>query len=314
MAWRGSIIPFPGLFGEYEGDAREVYQFDAANTLTRLTIHVTDPPDGGTVVVRLWNNEAKAGAEGVAYLEATIADGETFASVTGSVAITESLWQEIVTGVDDDAMNLSGEYEMITASGISTYFTTLGLVKDDLNESGTDTARDTILNALIAGVTRQMQEYMGRDIVQGTATAEKLDGWYDEAIYTEHYPIVTDGIDSLEENGSALTEDTGFESLGPDRPSGRIVRISGGSPVNWSKGRRNIAITYDHGYVSVPDDLVMAATAYVCVKYFDTVQSGKNRRGVAAESVDPNSTASYEKDFWKREVVPVMAPYRKRAA
>jgi hypothetical protein len=310
MAWRGSLQSMPGLLEGYEGTAYKVYDFDAANTLTKLTIRVTDAPSGGTVVVRLHNQEDKLGS----YLEATIADGETFASTTGSVATGSALWQEIVTGVDDDAMNLSGEYEMITASGISVYFTTLAAVKQDLNISGTDAARDAVLNAIIAGVTRQMQNWIGRDIVQGTATAEKHDGWYSEEIFTEHYPIVTDGITALSENGTALVEDTGFESLGPDLPLGRIVRISGGNPINWSVGRRNISITYDHGFTSIPDDLVTAATALVAAKYFETVKSGKSWRGVLSDGIDPNASVSYDKEIWERDVVPVMAPYRRRVA
>jgi hypothetical protein len=185
-------------------------------------------------------------------------------------------------------------------------------VKLDAKIASDDSDRDTVLNSIIAGVTRQMQDWMGREIVQGTATAEKISGHFSDAIYTEHYPLIE--VASLTENDTALVEDTDFEALGPDLPYGKIVRTSGTSPIAWGKGRRNIAITYDHGYVNVPDSLVTAATALVVAKYFETLQSGRGWRGLASKGVDPNATTTYDKEIWARETIPAMTPFRKRLA
>jgi hypothetical protein len=307
MAWRGSFIPIAGALDGYASEVMQVYTFDAANVLTKITFHVTDPPVGGVVTIRV-HDVAAANGE---YEEITIADGELYATADVTMATDAGLWQEI-TVADGDAMNLSGEYEMQTGSGISQYFTTLALVKKDAEIAGTDSDRDTVLNSIIAGVTRQMQDWMGRDIVQGTATAEKIGGHYSDTIYTEHYPIIS--ITSLTENDAALVEDTGFESLGPDLPSGKIVRISGTSPIAWFTGRRNISVTYDHGYANVPDSLVTACTALVVVKYFETLQSGRGWRGLSSKGVDPNASTTYDKEIWQRETIPAMAPFRKRAA
>jgi hypothetical protein len=307
MALRGSFIPVAGALDGYVDDVMQVYTFDAANVLTKITFHVTDPPAGGVVTIRVHDSAAADGE----YEEVTIADGETFVTANVTMATDAGLWQEI-TVADGDAMNLSGEYEMQAGLGVSDYFTTLALVKLDAEIAGTDADRDTVINSIIAGVTRQMQDWMGRDIVQGTAIAEKIGGHHSDSIYTEHYPIIS--ITSLTENDAALVEDTGFESLGPDLPSGKIVRISGSSPIGWSTGRRNISITYDHGYVNVPGSLVTAATALVVAKYFETIQSTRGWRGLASKGVSPNDTTTYDKEIWARETIPAMTPFRRVAA
>ena len=209
-------------------------------------------------------------------------------------------------------MNLSGEYELTTASGVSVFFTTLALVKLDADIGGADADRDTVLNGFIAGVTRQMQDWMDRKIVQTTATNEKLDGWFRDEVFTKHYPIIS--ITSLTENDNTLVEDTDFESLGADLLVGRLVRISGTSSTSWAVGRRNIKTTYVHGYAAVPDSLITAATALVVAKYFETVQSGKGWRGLLSKGVDPNAATTYDKAIWERETIPAMRPYRQAHA
>lgn len=305
MARFGSAVVMPGLLTGFVDLVYEVYQFNAPNTLTSATFRVTDAPSGGSVTIELHNQEDLAGQS----ITVTIADGETFGTATGSVAITASLWQ-VITAESGAAMNLSGEYETSSASGVTDFFTTLALVKLDANISGTDADadRDSVLNSMIAGVTRMMQDWMGRDIIEGT-TIEKIDGHGDDAIYTNEYPILT--IAALTESGNSLVENTDFESADGDLDLGQIIRLSSGDPVPWPKGRRNITVTYTHGYSVVPSSLVDAATALVVAKYFETVQSGKGWRGLASKGVDPSSSASYDKLIWERETIPAMQPFRK---
>lgn len=304
MPWIGTLVTMPGSLTGFEGTIYQVRTFSVANTLTNVTIRVTDAPSGGTVVVRLHDQ-----ADGLGnYLQCTIADGETFATASGSVSIGAGLWQEIVTGVDDDAMNLSGEYTMGAASGIVDYFTTLAAVKLDADIAGTDADRDTVITSIMAGVTREMQDWMQRDILQGTTT-EKIDGSGYDTICTTHYPITA--ITSLTEGGTALVENTDFESVDADLETGNIIRLSGGDPAAWALGRRNIAITYDHGYVTVPESLEQACRAMTVARYFDTVQSGKGWRGLTSKGVDPTTATGYDKEIWQREVIPAMKPYKR---
>jgi len=305
MAWIGSCAPIAGSLSGFAGVITKIRDFDAANTVTNVVWRVGIAPDAGTVVMRLHDQDDGLGN----YLEATIADGEYYISQDGTLSTTDGLWQEVVSA-DNNAMNLSGDYIMQSLSGITDYFTTLARVKQDLNESGVDTDRDTVITSMIAGVTRRMQDWMSRDIVQGTTT-EKLSGHSRGALHVTHYPITT--ITSLSEASTDLTEGTDFESIGPDLTAGEIFRLSGGEQSKWAFGRRNVAITYDHGYTSVPESLENAATALVVVKWFETVQSAKGWRGMSSKGVDPAASTAYDKDVWLREVIPAMAPYRRAA-
>ena len=307
MAWRGTFVTVPGLLTGFVGTIQQVYAFDAANTLTKITWRVTDAPSGGTVTLRVHDQ-----ADGLGNFEdVVIADGTTFSTADVSMVTGAGLWQE-VQAESGAAMNLSGEYEMVTGDGITQNFTTLAAVKLDAKIAGTDPDRDSVLNAMISGVTGMMQDWMERDIVQGTVTSEKIDGDGSDSVFTKKFPLLE--ITTLTEDAAALVENTDFESVGPDLDEGRIVRISGTDAIAWSRGRRNIVTTYDHGYVTVPAALVTAATSLVVAKYFETVQSGKSWRGLSSKGVDPNASVSYDKDIWTRETIPAMKRFRRMGA
>ncbi len=149
-----------------------VAYFAAANTLERVSFRVTDPPSGGSVTIEL-NTESDGSGDSIS---ATIADGTDFITATGSVAIAEgSLLYQRVTAESGSAMNLSGEYEVTQSSGVSTMLTTLARVKADLDISSVDAPRDALLTHIIAGVSKQMQDWINRPIVETTATGDQLD-------------------------------------------------------------------------------------------------------------------------------------------
>jgi hypothetical protein len=309
MSWRGATQPITGLISAPVA-ASQVNAFSVENILNEMTFRLSDPPGtGNSITVRLQNNEAGDDLTE----ELTLSDLETFKQSLSLTMSVGTLWLEVsaVTG-SPTAMNLSGEYVMNSVTGVTDEFTTLEKVKYDAKITGADANRDTVLLQMIAGVTAQMQGWMGRSIVQGTATAEKVSPFYDDEIHVEHYPIIE--IASLEENGTALVADTDYEANGDDIRSGRIVRISGGYPSRWLAGRRTVEITYDYGYVTVPEDLVTHATALVVAKFHETVQSGKSWRGLLSKGVDPNSSTTFDKDIWTRETIPAMQPFRRRVA
>jgi hypothetical protein len=304
MPWRGSFVPIPGLLTGFVSVITEVYQFDLPNALSKVTWRVLDAPAGGTVVLRAHDSAAGDGD----FITATIADGENFVTVTPPIPLPTGvgLWQE-VESESGAAMSLSGEYEMASASGISVFFTDLATVKRDAKITDTVADRDLVLNHYIEGVTRAMQDWMGRDIVQGTVVAEKIDGDGFDTVNTRHWPIIS--ITSLDEDGVALVEDTDFEITENDKADGLVVRISGTATQNWLAGRRNIKLTYDHGFIAVPPSLVQAATALVVAKFFETRQSGQAWRGLTTKGVDPNAATNYDKEIWIRETVPAMKPF-----
>jgi hypothetical protein len=306
MGDRGATPPIPGLLTGFVDTGLPVAYFVNATSLTRASFRVTDAPSGGSVTVELNTESDGSGANKI---EVTITDGTNFATVTGSVTIAAGGYlYQIVTAESGDAMNLSGEYEVESASGATAFLTSLAHVKLDAKIAGTDADRDTVLTQLIQGVSAQMQSWMGRQIVQATATDEKIDSTGSSVVQTRHYPIIS--ISSLTEAGTALAEDTGFEIEEQDKERGQIERISGDSPIGWVRGRRVVKVTYIHGYAAVPDDLVSAATALVVQRFNDTKQ-GKGWRGLASKGVDPNASVSFDKEIWLRETIPAMAPYRR---
>ncbi len=314
MGDRGATPPIGGALDGFTGPVipLQVAYFAESNRLTAVSLRLNDPASGGTVVVEL-NTASDGSGSGITV---TIADGDRWARVTGSVDIAAggALHQRItsVGGTAYTAGGLSGEYEVERSSGVTTLLSTLALVKLDANISGTDADRDSVINTMIAGVSKRMQDYMDRPIVQTTATDEKLDSDGDVVVQTRHYPIIS--VSALTENAVALVEDTDFELNEEDLARGQIVRISGDYLRAWARGRRIVKLTYVHGYAAVPDSLVTAATDLVVLKYFETVQSGKAWRGLSGKGVDPGATGTYDKDIWTRETVPTMAPYRRMVA
>lgn len=309
MSERASTPPIPGLLSGFVGPVvpLTVAYFASANTLERVSFRVTDPPSGGTVTVEL-NTESDG--SGTNKIEVTIADGDDFATATGSVAIAAGgyLYQRI-TAQSGSAMGLSGEYEVTQSSGVTTMLTTLARVKADLDITSVDATRDALLTQLITGVSKRMQDWMDRPIVEGTATDERIDSAGSCTIQTRHYPIIA--VSSLTESEDALVEDTDFEMKEYELEAGQIVRIASGSPISWPRGSRIVTATYSHGYAAVPDSLVNAATSLAVLAWNETVKSGKSWRGLLSKGVDPASSVSFDKDTWTRETVPVMAPYRR---
>lgn len=309
MSDRGATPPIPGLLTSFVDVAQTVAYFDSDNTLTRASFRVTDAPSSGSVTVEL-NTESDGTGDGI---EVTITDGTTFATATGSVSIPAgSYLYQIVTAESGAAMSLSGEYEIESASGYSTSMTTLARVWRELNITSADASRDLLINDLIAGVSRQMQDWIGRPIVQSTITDERIDSDGGDTIQTHEYPIIS--VTTLTEGTEALVEDTDFELQARDLDRGQIVRISGTDPIGWQRGRRVVNVTYVTGYAAVPPSLVDAATALVTVRYNETKKSGSGWRGLASKGVDPASSTAYDKELWTRETIPAMQPYRRQVA
>ena len=309
MSERAATPPIPGGLTGFVTPSvvpLTVAYFASANTLERVTFRVTDKPSGGSVTVEL-NTAADGTGDGI---EAPILDGTAFITRTGSVAIAaDSHLYLRVTAESGAAMNLSGEYEVTQSSGVSTMLTSLARVKADLDITTVDATRDALLTQIIQGASVQMQDWMSRPIVETTTTGERLDSDGSDTVQTRGYPIIS--VSALTEDDDALVEDTDYEMTEYDLEAGQIIRISGGRPMSWVRGRRVVTLTYTHGYAAVPSSLVDAATALTIVRYFETGKSERGRRGLNSKDVEPGATASYDKDVWDRETIPAMRPYRR---
>ncbi len=174
-----------------------------------------------------------------------------------------------------------------------------------------DYEHDELLGELIVQVSEGMTGRRGfnHPILKTTATAEKLDSIGDTKIYTRYSPVIS--ITTLTENLSELVEDTDFECLAPDKPTGRITRISGGLPAAWARGSRIIAITYKHGYAAVPGDIERACIKQVVHEWKQSKASGAGRLGLTAKAMETGGSLAFERDGWLPSVQDVINHYRR---
>lgn len=300
----GDRVPLPSIAGLLSGFmAVDLFagHFAEPARIVGFQPAVTDAPSGGSVSVDL-RTATGGGGSG---LSATIADGDTFPTtpVTGSIEVAggTDLYLRI-TDASGSAMNLYGNFEVAAAAGAVTALTTLSLVKDYCNVAGTDD--DAMLNRIISAVSLKMQNYMRRAIVEESITGEKHgDGSLGFALELARYPFDESSV-AITLDGTVL-DATDYDA---DESAGLVYYTpSDGDPVLWPAGRRNVSITYDSGFASVPADIEHAATVQAAWEFKRTRRLGDRT------SVVGDNTATFLIDAWAPDVVPVLDMYRRRS-
>ncbi len=298
-------VPLPTIAGGLSGFVSvdlEAGYFPTAATLVGFQPVVTDAPSGGSVSVDL-RTATGGGGSG---LSATIPDGARVpaAPVTGSIEIAAGTTLYLrVTAESGAAMNLSGQYLVEGESTAFAALTTLSRVKEYRNTTGTDS--DTFLAQLIAAVSRKMQNYMRRRIVQESITDEMHDaGGRSDTLQLDGYPVASV---SIELDGTAVdSADFAVESN-----VGHVIYAPSGTPAAWPSGRRHISADYTTGYAQIPDDLVHAATVQVVWEFKRSGHTGSGRLGERSQVIDAGGQATYLIDAWAPDVLPVMSLYRR---
>ena len=301
MGDRVPISTIPGLITPWVDEVQALvpatgYGYTVTNVyLVRNGYDVT-----GTVVVELSN--------GTDTEELTIPDNT--ATVTNDISLAVGYDEALtltVTATDAVSENLRGWVEVVGESTVTTALTTLTRVKYFLGLLTND--ENVILNQLIASVSEEIQRWLGRRIILETETNEPVDSIGRNLIALRHRPIYL--ISSVTENGTALVEDTDFESVGDDKEAGLLARISGGYPSTWASGRRVVKVTYVHGYLTVPDELQQAATELVAFDFLNSQPGGK-RFGMTQKVLDSGGTSSYRSrdEVWA-DNMKRLAPHRR---
>jgi len=253
MSDRVPICTIPGLVSPLVDVDVMIAPANVAMLITRVFLQRTDN-GAGDVVTASVRNATAGGGEGISVTLASTEDEQT---ATGSITVeaTEPVYLR-VSAADANSQNLRGWFEVDGAAGVTSALTTLARVKQflDITASGDD----DLINNLIASVSAEVQGWLDRAIIQATATDERLDSIGDSKLHTHYFPIIS--VSSLTENGSALVEDTGFETKEWDKLAGCLVRTSGGYPAAWAVGSRVVTLTYSHGYATVPAGITQAAT------------------------------------------------------
>lgn len=277
----------------------------ASYSVDSLFLRTTD--DTTDDLVASIRNATGGGGDGLA---CTIADGEESGVSSGSaitVDVDESLYIRVTAG-NALRMNLSGWFQIEGPPGVTALLTSLLRVKTYWGISGTDD--DTLIYSLILEVSGRIQNWVGDDILQTTATAEKHTlPLGDHILQLNHRPIVS--IASITEAGTALVEDTDFECGEAEKKLGQVIRISGGYPASWNTGERRISATYDHGFATVPEEIAEAATRLATSRYLLT-KPGGGRLALRGSSHDPGGAGEYmaPEEVWQ-EMLPQLVPFKR---
>lgn len=304
MSDRVPICTIPGLVSALVDTDVMVAPADVAKLVTRVFLQRTDNGVGDVVTAALHNATGGGGDS----ISVTLASTEDEQVATGSMTVeaSEALYLR-VSAADANSQNLRGWFEVDGAAGVTSALTNLARVEQFLDA---DTGDDDLINNLIAAVSGEIQGWLGRQIIQATATDERLDSIGDTRLHTRYYPIIS--ITSLTEDGSALTEDTDFECKEQDKRSGCIVRLCGSDAVGWNVGTRNVTVTYSHGYATVPDAITQAATELVVFDYYQSPASSQARFGKGGKALDAGGSTEYRtrEEIWDA-IKPRIAHHRR---
>lgn len=179
-------------------------------------------------------------------------------------------------------------------------------VKDYLKV--TDTSQDTILTYFINEVSRFINTYCGRQLVQKSYT-EYYDGDGTDELLLKHYPIITltSVYDDSLRTWAAATQVPAADIL-TYKDEGRIrVWNNTGS---FSKGKANIRVIYDAGYAaaSVPYDLQLAAKRLIAGQW---MRQQHKQHDILTTSVRDQTTTFQITDL-PPIVKAVLSEYRRR--
>lgn len=191
----------------------------------------------------------------------------------------------------------------------------LAFVKQHAGISVSDTAHDDLLTEIIEGVSSLFASVVGEPL-ELTTTERWLDARCSARLVLPFGPI--NAIDTIEEDGVALTEDDDF------RWAGWIVtRVSGDAPLKWSSGDENLHVIWTHGYewdVNDPDyeapvqGAVRLAAAEEVRRRFELTQGRGDLLGVARKASQSGTTT----DFLTDDLLPAtrlaLSRFRRRPA
>lgn len=172
---------------------------------------------------------------------------------------------------------------------------TIANVKTYLGVTGSDS--DTLLTALVQGVSARMERYMRRLIGTGAADEYHDGAGVTDALCLRKPPIT--GTPTVTISAVAFTD---FEQ---DDVAGILYYTNG----VWPKGRQNIRAQYTGGFATVPIDLREACVKQVAFEGKLADVRG-NKLGIAAESDAAGTSVSMITTDWVLGVLDVLDSYR----
>jgi hypothetical protein len=135
-----------------------------------------------------------------------------------------------------------------------------------------------MLTRLIADATGFLAQWLSRDIIS-TSYTQKLDGKGGDEVVLSNYPVTAVSlvkIDGVAIDLAILTTDKGYNF---DEHS---IYLTGG--LAFSKGKRNIQVSYTAGFATVPAELEQVAIDLISIKYRERDRIGLDSKALAGET------------------------------
>lgn len=166
----------------------------------------------------------------------------------------------------------------------------------------TGTADDALLSTLITAASLALETVCNR-VFSLSAYVDVLDGNGRDRINLSESPIAS--ITSLTIDGQAVLASTGWNVTGytVDNDGSHTLYLVGKA---FSRGRRNVSVSYQAGYAATPADLKQATVELVALKYRQKEVVGIESKTLAGESVH------FEKIDFPESVERVVQNYMKR--
>lgn len=160
-----------------------------------------------------------------------------------------------------------------------------------------------LLTSIVAAANSVVLSYLGEDDLGVTTYTERYNGTGSASLVPDHGPITT--VDTLSIDGRPLKAvdlaQRPWNGFDFDKD---VVVLHGGE--KFIKGLRNVQITYQAGYTSVPAQVKQAAV-YIASQMYKR----KDRIGVSSKSIGPE-TISYTTNDLDASAKMLLNDYRKR--
>jgi uncharacterized phiE125 gp8 family phage protein len=170
-----------------------------------------------------------------------------------------------------------------------------------------DTNNDVLLVRLISAASAFLINWLNRDIMQATYTAEKYNGNGKTAMHLRNWPIQS--VSSLLVNGVVV-------QASPDGLSNGYVfdekfiyllgaNVNSFPPGTFGKGIMNISVTYVAGYATVPLDIEQACIELVSLKFKE-----RGRIGIQSQQVPGQASMTYSPRDLGKDTKEMLQNYR----
>ena len=267
-------------------------------TLEAAFASVQAAPSGGSLVLEL-----RTASSLLATI--TVANGQLSGSFAGSVAVTSGVPLVLrVASLAGSPSDLSG----YLAFDADVLLTSISRVKEFKGIASTEF--DALLLEIVEAVSRSVEGWIGRPIVQRTFSAERYSGAEDYPdLVLNGFPVI--GTPVVRISGSALTANTDFRW---EAANGILERLTSGAACasGWPS-TSVVEVDSVRGYATVPADLRLATTKQ-CVHEFEQSKPGGARLGVTGKQPERGGAVQFAAGGFLPEVLQVLDRYREARA